>query len=128
MAALLRLIVLTPDRTLLDVTEATKVRVRLADDALLSIYPGHAPLIAETLPGPVAYDTVAGYGQLAIAEGILQVAAGEVTVLTSGLQREEPPLTTVEGDQRFDRLAKQLLMGLQAQPQTAADEDGTSEA
>jgi len=113
----LRLTVLTPDRVLLAVETATKVRMKLADDAWLSVYPDHAPLIAEVLPGPVQYDTDAESGELSIAEGIVQVTEGQVTVLTSGYQREtDAPETHAASDQQFDRLAEQLLMSLQAQP------------
>lgn len=122
MSTSLRLTVLTPDRVLLAVDSATKVRMKLADDAWLSVYPGHAPLIAEVLPGPVQYDTYTESGELSIAEGILQVTEGQVTVLTSGHQRETgAPETHVASDQHFDRLAKQLLMALQAQPVSEAD-------
>jgi len=117
----LRLTVLTPDRVLLAVDSATKVRMKLADDVWLSVYPNHAPLIAEVLPGPVQYDTDAESGELLIAEGILQVTEGQVTVLTSGHQRgtrgpeAHLPETHVASDQQFDRLARELLMSLQAQ-------------
>lgn len=124
----LHLTILTPDRTLLDVGDASRVRARLVDDALLSVYPGHAPLIAETLPGPVEYDTETGYGQLNVAEGILQVTADGVTVLTSGLERGDAPVERPEGDRRFDRLARQLMMGLQAPPQPGADGEVAPEA
>lgn len=118
MSASLRFTVLTPDRVLLAVDAATKVRVKLADDAWLSIYGNHAPLIAEIQPGPVQYDTAAESGEVAIAEGILQVSAGLVTILTSGYERgtPAPEATSGDEDQTFDRLAKQLLMSLGAKP------------
>jgi F0F1-type ATP synthase epsilon subunit len=118
----LRLTVLTPDRVLLAVDSTTKVRMKLADDAWLSVYPGHAPLIAEVLPGPVQYDTDAESGELSIAEGIVQVTEGQVTVLTSGHQRETQAAEThAASDQQFDRLAEELLMSLQSQPHIEAD-------
>ncbi len=123
MSTSLRLTIMTPDRVLLAVDSATKVRMKLADDAWLSVYPDHAPLIAEVLPGPVQYDTDAESGELSIAEGIVQVTEGQVTVLTSGHQREtDAPETRAASDQQFDRLAEQLLMSLQAQPNSAVDD------
>ncbi len=116
MGTSLRLTVMPPDRVLLAVDSTTKVRMKLADDAWLSVYPGHAPLIAELLPGPVQYDTDAESGELSIAEGIVQVTEGQVTVLTSGYQREtRPPETRAASDQQFDRLARELMMSLEAQ-------------
>jgi F0F1-type ATP synthase epsilon subunit len=133
-STLLRLTVLTPDRVLLAVDSATKVRMKLADDVWLSVYPNHAPLIAEILPGPLQYDTDAESGEVSIAEGILQVTEGQVTVLTSGHQRgTQVPETTdtaetdAASDQKFDRLAAQLLMSLQAQPESASAEDVSAE-
>ncbi|MCJ7549296.1 MAG: hypothetical protein MUQ30_06420 [Anaerolineae bacterium] len=123
MSRSLRLTVLTPDRVLLAVNSATRVRMKLADDAWLSVYPNHAPLIAEVLPGPVQYDADAESGELSIAEGIVQVTAGQVTVLTSGLQRgPRAPETRAASDQQFDRLAKQLLTSLRAQPFSEVDD------
>jgi len=119
----LRLTVLTPDRVLLAVDLATKVRMKLADDAWLSVYPNHAPLIAEVLPGPVQYDTDEESGELSIAEGIVQVTEGQVTVLTSGHQRHtDVPEMHRASDQQFDRLARELLMSLQAEPNSEVDE------
>ena len=129
MGTSLRLTVLTPDRVLLAVDLATKVRMKLADDAWLSVYPNHAPLIAEVLPGPVQYDTDEESGELSIAEGIVQVTGGQVTVLTSGHQREtDAPETRAASDQHFDRLAEQLLMSLQAQPNSAVDDASAEDA
>ncbi len=129
MGTSLRLTVLTPDRVLLLVDSATKVRMKLADDAWLSVYPGHAPLIAELLPGPVQYDTDAESGELSIAEGIVQVTEGQVTVLTSGYQREtRPPETRAASDQQFDRLARQLLMSLEAQSHSEVDDASAEDA
>ncbi len=122
MSTSLRLTVLTPDQVLLSVDAATRVRMKLADDAWLSVYPNHAPLIAEVLPGPVQYDTDAGSGELSIWGGILQVTEGQVTVLTSGHQRgPHAPETDAASDRQFDRLARRLIMSLQAQPSPEVD-------
>ena len=112
MSTLLRLTVLTPDEVLLSLDSATKVRMWLAD----------APLIAEVPPGPVQYDAAAGSGELLILGGILQVTEDQVTVLTSGHQRgTRAPETNAAPDEQFDRLARRLLMSLQAQPNSEAD-------
>ena len=117
MASLLRLSVITPDQALLQVEDAARVRLKLADLAWLSIYPGHAPLLAEVLPGPVQYDTELETGEIEIGSAILFVTNNVVTILASG-QRElgdEAPDEELAGSLRFDRLAGELMAALRAQ-------------
>ena len=125
----LRLSVLTPGKTLLDVANVSKVRLKLADGAWLSIYPLHAPLLGETLAGPVTYTTEAGDETLSLSESILQVAENDVTLFTGG----ELPISTAkvgeEGDEEamhFDRLAHVLMLSLQASPAETADDFETT--
>jgi F0F1-type ATP synthase epsilon subunit len=98
---------------LLQVDRVTKVRLRLADHAWISIYRNHAPLLAETAAGPVQYETGAEAGELDVGPGILWVSENRVELLTSGLSvsqpaGDQPP----EEDQTFQRLARQLLASL----------------
>jgi F0F1-type ATP synthase epsilon subunit len=79
-----RLMVLTPAQTLLDVEEAAWVQTRLADGGGIGIYPGHAPLIAETVTAPLRYADPSGEHVLDLEAGILQVDHTGVTILTSG--------------------------------------------
>ena len=128
MAASLHLSVITPDRVLLQVEGARRVRLRLSDQAWLSVYPYHAPLLAEVLPGPLQYDTELETGEIQIGAAILYVAENVVTVLTSG-QREEPdaeasPVAVAEA-QRFDRLARELMAALQAQVDAESTQEHT---
>lgn len=111
----LQLIVLTPVETLLEVTGVSRVQVRLADGAGLSIYPGHAPLLAETVAGSLRYITVSGEHTLALEAGILHITPGGVTLFTPGALLSG---TGEPGDAgevaRFDRLAGALFAALQA--------------
>lgn len=117
-----RLTVLTPERALLSVDEVIKVRLRLVDEVWISIYPRHAPLIAETRAGTLQYDTDAASGEIDVAAGILRVGDGEILVLTSGLRRDrgQPEPTETAAEMRFDRLAAQLMQSLAAQADTGA--------
>ncbi len=81
----LRLMVLTPAEMLLDVENVAWVRAQLADGAGISIWPGHAPLLAETVTAPLCYANAAGEYTLNLEAGILQVDRNGVTVFTSGL-------------------------------------------
>lgn len=133
MPDLLRLSVLTPGKTLLDVANVSKVRLRLADGGWLSIYPLHAPLLAETMAGPVTYtiqqgDATEAASSLTLSESVLQVAENDVTLFTGG---ELAAFTAMAGDvsdeeaaadAHFDRLARVLMLSLQALPPETSDE------
>ena len=121
----LRLMVLTPAETLLDVAEVAWVQVQLSDGGGIGIYPGHAPLLAETVTAPLRYADELGEHALDLKAGILQVEGDGVTILTSGLAQtfedfelSRAALETLEVSDgaRFDRLARALLTTLQAQP------------
>ncbi|HOU14947.1 MAG TPA: hypothetical protein PKZ84_17705 [Anaerolineae bacterium] len=130
MSDLLRLSVVAPGKTLLEATNVGKVRLKLADQAWLSIYPRHAPLLAETLAGPVTYTSEAGDATLFVSESILQVVDNTVTLFASG--ELTAPVTATASDAsgdiededaaRFDRLARVLLQSLNAQPVAGLDE------
>jgi F0F1-type ATP synthase epsilon subunit len=124
LAAYLRLSVITPEQVVLEVDGARRVRMRLADEAWLSVYPNHAPLVAEVLPGPLQYDTELETGELHVGSSIVYVDSNVVTVLTSG-QREDRDVQAVPEsaqDQRFDRLARELMQALEAQQGTVIPE------
>ena len=55
-----RLTVLTPEQTLLDVQRVAWVQVQLADGGPIGVYPGHAPLLAETTAAPLRYQDPSG--------------------------------------------------------------------
>jgi F0F1-type ATP synthase epsilon subunit len=132
---LLHLTVLTPAETLLDVEEVAWAQVRLADGGGIGIYPGHAPLLAETVTAPLRYADRAGEHTLDLEAGILQVDRGGVTVLASGVSQtsedfdefgravSQPPeiLAEVSAVAHFDRLAQELLAAVQACPQEVLD-------
>ncbi len=123
MAEPLELQVLTPGKRLLHVEEVSKVRLRLADHAWLSIYPGHAPILAETMMGPLEYTSASEDGVMELAPGILQVRGSRVTIYTSGRAEAAPDLAAEifedTGAERFDRLARELLVSLKVQPSAA---------
>ncbi|MEJ5309758.1 MAG: hypothetical protein WHX52_08290 [Anaerolineae bacterium] len=122
MPDLLRFSVLTPDRTVLDVANVRKVRLRLADGGWLSIYPRHAPLLAETLAGPVSYTTAEGDATLSLSESILQIFENTVTLFSGGELTASAAQIGAEDEAdaaHFDRLARVLMQSLQALPAEA---------
>lgn len=122
----LHLTILTPAKVLVDIAAVIKVRLKLADDMWLSIYPHHLPLIAETLVGPVTYTTtIEGETALPLAPGIVHIANNAVTLFTSGgaeLQAEMETASSAVTAQEFERLAQALFttLGAQVEPDTPA--------
>jgi F0F1-type ATP synthase epsilon subunit len=109
---------------LLDAKEVLWVQARLTDGGGIGIYPGHAPLLAETVTAPLRYADSSGEHTLDLEAGVLQVDENGVTIFTSGLQTFEASDTSeVSGDERFDRLAQELFVALRAQPDRAAGTD-----
>jgi F0F1-type ATP synthase epsilon subunit len=113
----LRLTILTPEKVILQADAVRKVRLRLADGAWLSVYPRHAPLIAEVAPGVILYDAAEGNGAVSVGSGFLQVEPDCVLVLT-----DQTDSSTGEGipgadaDQvGFERQAHELFQALRMQ-------------
>ncbi len=129
MSDLLQLIVLTPAQTLLEASNVQWLKVELADVLPLAIYPGHAPLVAETVAGPFAYADEAGEHTLNLEAGVLKVLSGAVTLFTPGSGELQVPEVgeEVEVAERFDRLARTLMESLGAGPEevlAGADDAG----
>ena len=120
MPDLLRFSVLTPGKTILDVANVRKVRVKLADHGWLSVFPRHAPLLAETMAGPVTYTTEAGDEAVSLSESILQIAENDVTLYSGGELTATTATGVTDADAtHFDRLARALMQSLQALPTEA---------
>jgi len=129
----LQLSVLTPKESVREADDIEYVHLSLANGYPISIYPGHAPLLAETVAGPLRYADDAGEHTLNLTAGILQVDENVVRVLTGGqIQTAEPEagVSGVAGARtqpqglRFDRLAQEMLAALHAQTQGRAAQDG----
>ena len=127
----LHLAVLTPAGALLDVADVAWVQALLSDGSGLGIYPGHAPLLAETRPAALRYATAAGKHQTEDLEaGVLQVIGNDVLLFTGGpsVGPVETSGAPVGEAQQFDRLAGALLAALPADPAAARgmdDAEGT---
>jgi F0F1-type ATP synthase epsilon subunit len=84
--------------------------VRLADGAGISIYPGHAPLLAQTATASLCYADASGEQGFNARAGIVQVEDDQVTFFTSGESEpaDRSALSATREERRFDRLARQL--------------------
>jgi F0F1-type ATP synthase epsilon subunit len=115
MARVLDLSVLTPAETLLAVDDAAWVHLRLADGTGITIYPGHAPLLAETVTAALCYADGTGEHAFNVEAGILQVKGDGVTLFTSGQSEAEviAKTPTTSQERRFERLAGELRAKLE---------------
>jgi F0F1-type ATP synthase epsilon subunit len=105
-ADLLRLRVWSPAETLAEVEGVQWVHVELSEARPLTIWPGHAPLLAET-SGGARYADDQGTQTIELPPGILQVHENEVLILVGGVLQ---PIQ--EEAERFERLAGALLKTL----------------
>ncbi|MFL7793196.1 MAG: F0F1 ATP synthase subunit epsilon [Anaerolineae bacterium] len=119
----IRLTVVMPAQKLLEAEGVAWVQASLADGGPIGIYPGHAPLLAETVTAPLRYADASGEHTIDLNAGILQVSEKSVTVFTDnqtrgGVQSYGLPETSRVSmdDRHFDRLAQELLATLNAQP------------
>ena len=123
MSKTLRLTVLTPAETVLDVEKVGRVQAHLADGGGIGIYPGHAPLTAETVTAPLRYADPSGEHTIDLEAGVLLVETDGVTIFTSGPAQTFKVSETgkVSDEARFNRLTQALLATMQAQPQEMQD-------
>lgn len=115
------LTVLTPERALLEARGVTQIQAQLADGGPIGIYPGHAPLLAETVAAPLRYADASGEHTIDLDAGILQVESAGVTVFVNSAKPSE------ENDRHFDQLAQELLTNLNAQPDDVLNTDQRAE-
>lgn len=115
----MRLQILTPAEALLEVDEVRWVHLRLADGTGLTVYRGHAPLLAETVTAPIQYADDSGEHAFDVEAGILEVDHQGVMVFTSGKPEAAESLkpSAVAEEKRFERLARELKEKLQAEPE-----------
>lgn len=112
------LTVMTPAQTLLETEGVTWVQARLADGGPIGIYPGHAPLLAETVTAPLHYANASGEHAIDLDAGILQVGSEGVTIFAGSAKPGEglEPSQGPEDEGHFDRLERELMTALDAQP------------
>ncbi|MCZ7666912.1 MAG: hypothetical protein M5U34_06670 [Chloroflexi bacterium] len=67
------------------------IQVQLADGGGLGIWPGHRAAAGGNGDGSARYADDAGEQAINLAAGILQIAAGEVTIFTSGFVETAAP-------------------------------------
>ena len=107
MAEFLRLLVWTPSETLIEVEGVQWVHVKLVQAKTLTIWPGHARLLAETTTEALRYADAGGEHVVDLPAGILQVWDDAVTLYLAGGLGERA--WSPEAGERFERLADTML-------------------
>jgi F0F1-type ATP synthase epsilon subunit len=102
----LHLVVWTPSETLVDADPVAWVHVELAGSGGLTIWPGHAPLVAESASEVMRYADRTGTHTVDLAPGVLQVEGRAVTIFMAA---QEWPSAEAE---RFVRLSAALRQSL----------------
>jgi hypothetical protein len=97
----------------LDVGELAWVHVKLANNKSVTIWPGHAPLLAETIAETIRYEDQNGAQRVEFPAGILDVNDDVVTLFLDRVAGD--PMWNGEKSSTkgaFDRLAEYLLADL----------------
>lgn len=113
MAESLRLVAWTPGETLLDVEPVAWVHVALSNGKSVTIYPGHAPMLVETVDEQVRYEHDGTVHRIDLPAGVLSVRDNVVTLFLAqplgAMAASEEAVVAVHG---FERLGQTLLSGL----------------
>ena len=117
LAKFMTLEVLSPGKVLLRVDHVWKV-VAQTEDGQLGIFPGHTLMLAETVDGPLKYETPQGEEKVFLSGGILKVAKNHVVIFSGGFfelledDTSQFDLEEVEGEQEYSRLTTELTRRL----------------
>lgn len=105
---LLSLRILSPDGISIEKDNLTAVLVPLADGGWIGIKPGHTPLVAETVRGPIRFRSETGENQIEVHPGVLEIRGNSVIVLTAGEVAQQSELLTPPASIEFNRLMASL--------------------
>jgi F0F1-type ATP synthase epsilon subunit len=100
----LHLVVWTPSETLLEVGPIDWVHIELVGERSLTIWPGHLPMMGQTIPAAVRYADAEGEHETELPPGIVQMEDGTVTVFLAGESGEG-----AGSAMRFERLSEAMV-------------------
>ncbi len=117
----MQLLVLAPGATPFQAKNVHWVKMQLADGGGIGIWPGHAPLLAETVAAPLRYADELGEHSFPLDAGILLVEPDGVTVYTARMAAGGETVAALGGTAATQRLPR-LIEALRVGQQRAADE------
>lgn len=113
----IHLVVWTLAQKLLDIENLEWVHLRLAEDRSFTVWPGHAPLLAETAADALDYRDGSATHSIDLPAGIVQVERDTVTVFLAALLGEQA-WSEREPTMQYDRLAQTMLAALERESST----------
>ena len=111
MAEPLCLVVRTPSESLLQVDQVEWVHVELAEDQALTIWPGHLPMLGETMPTALRYADREGTHSVECPPGIVHVSGHTVTIYVAAAVGEQT-WQEQEQSRQYTRLSETLIASL----------------
>ena len=111
----LTLKVFSPNGLIHSMEDLSAINVPLANGYSIGIRPGHAPLIAETLQGPVRIRHGNQETEIDLYAGILKIRNNEVIIFTAGILGESNLVKTTSQETEYDRLMETLITKIQAE-------------
>jgi F0F1-type ATP synthase epsilon subunit len=108
--------IMTPETVLADRSNLEWVRLVLANENVITIWPGHAPLVAETADWPITIMNCGKLELIEVAPAILKVNKDTITLLTLH-DKKNSSEEHIESDHNpadTDRLADDLVAVLHA--------------
>lgn len=116
----MHLVILSPDKIILDVNNVKKVKVRLSDGSLLSIFKGHAPLIAELKTGKLEYIQFSEKIEILISDGIIHIKKDHITIYVGNPMTISDEFDN-EASHTYDNLTRTLMANLKFDDDLEAD-------
>jgi F0F1-type ATP synthase epsilon subunit len=119
LSELLTLRVVSPGQVIFEGSQLKRIVAQLPDGEI-AFYPGHTPLLAETVDGAVIYDDGDNKNEMLLFGGILRVDENVVTIFTGGRLTEEAIdagrtglfAETSEVEEEFSRFSQALVKRL----------------
>ena len=119
MSELLTLRVVSPGEVIFEGSQIQRIVAQLPDGQI-AFFPGHTPLLAETVDGAVVYDDGAIKKEILLFGGIVRVEENIVTIFTGGRLTEEAIETGGSGlfaeifeeEEQFSRFSQALVKRL----------------
>ncbi|MCB2202732.1 hypothetical protein KQH56_01870 [bacterium] len=109
----LTLHILTPEGLLMEANHLREVIVPLADGGTIGIRPKHAPLIAETVDGPVRFLSIIGDKEISLLAGVLQIRDNLVSIMTAGSTEDAESLLNQDQTVTYNRLVQTLAASIE---------------